>query len=125
MKESETPYKGPEKRHTRRKLVKFHADIIRVNAKKLKGKWDHEVGIDIGLGGFGIRSAKPLPEKANVTVAILLPDGTFEVLELDAKLVWTEKVIEEGKESYFMGLEFTKLDAQAQERIDRFVRTDP
>ncbi len=114
-------YRGKERRLCLRKRVTLPADIIRVNQMKFKRKWDHEVATDIGLSGLGIKSAKPLPAKANVTVAVLLHNDNTALLTLDAKLVWTRPQNENRHKIYYMGLEFTKLDSEAKDKIQRFV----
>ena len=123
MKKAKTHH-GPERRHTFRKSVGFHIDIVRVNDLTFKSKWHNEVGTDIGLSGVGIRCSKPLPKKANVTIAILLRGDGFQLLKVDAKLAWIKKIVEDKKERYFMGFEFTKLDPENQEKIRHYLRDD-
>jgi len=118
-------YKGPDRRGPQRKVRGFHADIVRVNELTFQSKWYNEVGTDISDKGLGLRCSRPLPEKANVTIAIVLRDGGYQLLKVDARLVWMSKVVENQKERYFMGFEFTKLDPEIQEKIRNFIRDDP
>lgn len=118
---TKTSHRGKERRHCLRKRATLPADIIRVNQLKFQRKWDHEVATDIGLSGLGVKSEKPLPAKANVTVAVLLHNDNTTLLTLDAKLVWTNPKTENHHKIYYMGLEFTRLDPEAKEKIQRFV----
>lgn len=113
--------KRPERRQAERKIRGFHADIVRVNELNYGTKWHNEVGTDISEQGLGIRCSKPLPEKANVTIAILLRNGGYHLLKVEAKLSWISKKVEDQKERYFMGFEFTKLEPEVREQIREFV----
>lgn len=118
---TKSSHRGKERRRYFRKRATFPTDIIRVNQLKFQRKWDHEVSTDIGVNGVGVKSEKALPAKANVTVAILLHNEDTALLTLDAKLVWTRQQIENHQKIYYMGLEFTKLDPEAREKIQRVV----
>jgi len=114
-------YRGSDRRGAFRKQAAFPSDITRVNTLRFQRKWNHEVGVNIGLGGMCIRSTKPLPEKANITIAVLLHNEHAELVELDAKLVWTQQRTVDRQKLYYMGLEFTNLSAQAHDLIQRFI----
>lgn len=114
-------HRGKERRSGFRRQATFPVDIIRVNQLKFRNKWDHEVGVNIGLGGICLRSTKALPEKANVSMAVLLHNEDAELVEVDAKLLWTQRRVERSQKLYYMGLEFTNLNSQAQGLIQRFV----
>lgn len=60
-----------------------------------------------------------------VTIAIVLRDGGYQLLKVDARLVWISKVVENQKDRFFMGFEFTKLNPEIQEKIRNFIRDDP
>lgn len=113
--------KAKERRGSYRRQATFPADITRVNQFNFKNKWDHEVGVNIGLSGLCVRSSKALPEKANVTLSILLHNEDAELVEVDAKLVWTQRRVENREKLYYMGLEFTKLASDVRALIERFV----
>ncbi len=70
---------------------------------------------------MGLKSERPLPAKANVTVVVLLPDEEQELMDLEAKLVWIKQGADGKKKLYFMGLEFTKIEPQAQGQIRQFL----
>lgn len=114
-------YRGKERRSGFRRQATFPVDIIRVNQLKFRNKWDHEVGVNIGATGICLRSTKALPEKANVSMAVLLHNEDAELVEVDAKLLWTQRRVERSQKLYYMGLEFTNLNSQAQGLIQRFV----
>ena len=114
-------YGGKDRRGAFRKQAALPSDITRVNQLRFQRKWNHEVGVNIGLGGMCIRSTKPLPEKANITIAVLLHNENAELVELDAKLVWTQRRVVDRQKLYYMGLEFTNLSAQAHDLIQRFI----
>jgi len=118
-------YNGPERRSSERKVHGFHADIVRVNELTFGSKWYNEVGTDISEEGLAVRCSKPLPEKANVTIAILLRDGGYQLLKVEARLIWISKVMEQQKERYLMGFQFTQLDPEVREKIREFIRVDP
>ncbi len=120
-KKTKSSYRGKDRRTTFRKQATFQADIFRVNEMSFKKKWDHEVGVNIGMRGMCLRSTKRLPEKANVTIAILLHNENSALVEVDAKLVWTHQRKENRQSLYYMGLEFTRLDAEVRQKIERFV----
>lgn len=124
MSKARPAYKGPERRGTQRKVRGFHADIVRVNELTFQSKWYNEVGTDISNKGLGLRCSRPLPEKSHVTIAIVLRDGGYHLLKVEARLVWISKVVEHQKERFFMGFEFTKLDPEIREKIQQFLRDD-
>lgn len=112
----------PPRRQAPRRRAAFHVDITRINALTFQRKWDREVGVDIGLRGLRLSSTQPLPAKANLTVVVLLPAEDAEAyLELDAKLIWARAHPSPHQAHYLMGLEFTRLDREAQQAIERFV----
>ena len=113
--------RGKERRHEFRRMSTFPADIFRVNQLTFRNKWDHEVGVNIGMDGLCIKSAKALPENASITVAVLLHNSNAELVEVDAKLLWTQRRIEGQGKIYYMGLQFTRLTTDAKEKIQRFV----
>lgn len=121
MTKARSSFRGKNRRNGVRKTAGFSAAIVRVNDRKFQNKWDHEVGFNIGLSGMGLKSERPLPAKANVTVVVLLPDEEQELMELEAKLVWIKQGADGNKKLYFMGLEFTKLEPQAQGQIRQFL----
>lgn len=112
---------GKERRSAFRRQATFPVDIIRVNQFRFKQKWDHEVGVNIGAAGVCLRSGKALPEKASVTLALLLHNEDAELVEVDARLVWTRPRVERQEKLYYMGLEFTKVGDDAQRLIQHFV----
>lgn len=120
-KTTKAKYRGKERRGSFRRQASFPTDITRVNQFKFKKKWDHEVGVNIGITGLCIRSMKPLPEKANVTLAILLYNDEAELVETDAKLLWTQRRIVDRQKLYYMGLEFTNLNPQTRDLIQHFI----
>jgi len=125
MTKTKPAHRGKDRRNNVRKTAGFSAAIVRVNDRKFQNKWDHEVGFNIGLGGMGLKSERPLPAKANVTVIVLLPDEEQELMELDAKLTWLKEGTDAKKKLYYMGLEFTKLEPAALEQIQQFLDADP
>ncbi len=116
-------YPGKERRSDFRRKVTFPLNIVRVNQLTIQNKWDHEVGFNIGVGGMAIKSEKALPDKANVTVVFLLPNEDTELMQLDAKHLWTKRVAEgrQRKKLYYMGLEFTHLDPQSKNEIQQYL----
>lgn len=125
MKKKKANHKGPERRRVERKVRSFHADIVRVNELTFGSKWYNEVGTDLSEEGLGIRCSKPLPEKANVTIAFVLRNGDYQLLKVEARLIWISKVTEQQKERYLMGFQFTKLEPEVREKIREFIRVDP
>jgi uncharacterized protein (TIGR02266 family) len=68
--------------------------------------------IDLGRGGLAIRTMTPLAPASAATVRFELPGGL--VVEADARVIWSS-----GRTG--MGLQFERLDPDAQAAIDDFV----
>jgi uncharacterized protein (TIGR02266 family) len=71
--------------------------------------------LNVSRGGLAIRTTSPLDKGTHVRVRFRLPSTTGEV-EAEAMVAWTDR-------RFGMGLQFTRIDAAAQQSIEDFVRT--
>ena len=71
--------------------------------------------LNISRGGLAIRTTSPLDKETNVRVRFRLP-GTARDVEADAIVAWTDR-------RFGMGLQFTRIEAAAQQGIEDFVRS--
>jgi uncharacterized protein (TIGR02266 family) len=70
---------------------------------------------DIGRGGIGIQTMDPLPVGTPLQFTLRLP-GTGVEISASGRVIWGDRRIG-------MGVQFEKLSADAQTRLDEYVRT--
>lgn len=70
--------------------------------------------LNIGRGGLAVRTTSPLERASAVKVRFRLP-GTPRDVDAEAIVAWSDRRLG-------MGLQFTRIDADAQASIDDFVR---
>ena len=73
------------------------------------------VTLNVSRGGVAIRTTSPLEKGSAVKVRFRLPGAPREV-DAEASVAWSDR-------RFGMGLQFTRIDADAQALIDDFVRT--
>jgi len=69
---------------------------------------------DIGRGGIGIQTMDPLPVGTPLSFTLRLP-GTGAEISASGRIIWIDRRIG-------MGLQFERLPAEAQARLDGFLR---
>jgi uncharacterized protein (TIGR02266 family) len=72
------------------------------------------VTLNISRGGIAIRTTSPLEEGSAVKLRFRLPGGSRDI-DADAVVAWSDRRLG-------MGLQFTRVDTDAQVSIDDFVR---
>jgi type IV pilus assembly protein PilZ len=83
-----------------------------------KGSFVRSYMLNVNNGGLFLKTDKPLAIDAEVTMRIQLPDDQ-ETMTIEGRVVWTNqksKVFPAG-----MGLQFTKILPEHQEKIKIFV----
>lgn len=73
------------------------------------------VTLNIGHAGLAIRTTSPLEVGATVKTRFRLPGGKKDI-DAEARVVWIDRRVG-------MGLQFTKIESEAQAAIDHFVQT--
>ena len=68
---------------------------------------------NVGKGGVGIRTMSPLASGASVHVKFRLPAGTADI-EASGRVAWSNRQVG-------MGIQFERMDHDAQNAIDKFV----
>lgn len=119
-------YKGRNRRKEDRKKVEFATDIVRVNQLSWRGKkWDSEMGVNIGIDGFGCVSMKKLPDESSVSCFILFPRpfGT-QLIEAEAKLIWQREKVFKGSPRWVHGFQFTKVSPSHLKLIEQVIEAD-
>jgi two-component system chemotaxis response regulator CheY len=72
------------------------------------------VTLNISRGGVAVRTTSPLESGTALKVRLRLPGGSRD-MDAEAVVAWSDR-------RFGMGLQFTKIDADAQASIDDFVR---
>jgi type IV pilus assembly protein PilZ len=83
-----------------------------------KGSFLRSYMLNVNNGGLFLKTEKPLPIDAEVTMQIQLPDDK-EVMAVEGRVVWTN-----AKSKAFpvgMGIQFTKITPEHQEKVKAFV----
>jgi uncharacterized protein (TIGR02266 family) len=71
-------------------------------------------------GGAFIKTDYPLPVDSSLALPIRLP-GDSEILGIEGRVVWIKQKINSPDAG--MGIEFTKISKQHQEKINSFVES--
>jgi uncharacterized protein (TIGR02266 family) len=69
--------------------------------------------LNVGKGGLAIRTMSPLPQGTEVQVKFRLP-GTTDDVDASGRIAWSNRQVG-------MGIQFERLSAEAQSRLDAFV----
>lgn len=69
--------------------------------------------LNIGKGGVGIRTMSPVPAGSPIQIKFRLPAGTTDI-EATGRVAWSNRQVG-------FGIQFERVDAQAQTAIDGFV----
>lgn len=107
-------YSGPERRRYKRLNI-YHLGI------PVQIKYNNEdilipgILLDISAGGIGILTFKKIEPGTTVNFSISLHN--FLITDVKAKVIW----VKEYKNTYRMGLEFTKISNKDRQQIANYV----
>ena len=106
-----------ERRKYRRLHKPFGVNIVSVGKKKTLPKLNHEVGLNISLGGILVKCAKLIKKNTVIGLKLMLvKDGVYRTLEARGRIAW-HKLSFERPTTYFMGIEFKRLSHKDKQKI--------
>ena len=89
---------------------------------QVSGKYEWSFLRDLSGGGAFIKTNYPLPVNSSLARQITLPSDS-EILDIEGRVVWINQKINSPDAG--MGIEFTKISMQHQQKITSFVESRP
>lgn len=86
-----------------------------------KGSFIKSYMLNVNNGGLFLKTPQPLAIDAEVTMLVQLPDDP-ETMSIEGRVVWTNQKAKSFPAG--MGIQFTKLLAEHQEKIKVFVEAN-
>ena len=105
-----------ERRKFRRlKAPVFYRPVGLSLLRRLRGKEDRELAVDISLGGVRIYSDDELKVGSRLELDLFLPDDT--TLATKAVVVWVHELPSGGPAKYDVGVRFDEMDDADHQRL--------
>jgi len=106
-----------ERRKYRRIQKSFGVNIVAVGKKATLPKLDHEVGLNISLGGMLIQCEHMLKKGTPLSIKLMLvKDGVYKSINAKGRVIWQQQSFEK-KNTYFLGIKFDRIQPLEQEKI--------
>jgi len=111
-----------ERRKYRRMKKAFGINIVSVGKRATLPKLDHEIGLNISLGGLLIMCEHFLKKNTAVGIILMLmKKGAYRTIKTRGRIIWCRMSFEPSA-AYFMGIKFTKLSRRDKKVIAWFFR---